>query len=133
MGVYRHPEPGDLLMCDFTTGFREPEMIKKRPVVIISPRPRRATQLCTVVPISTSPPYPVLPCHHCLDPASVPEVFRENANWAKCDMLYTVSLDRLDRIKCGRDKEGKRIYVVYRITEDDLASIRLAVTRGLGL
>lgn len=133
MTLYRHPNPGDLLICDFTTGFRAPEMVKKRPVVILSPRPRRTTQLCTVIPISTSVPNPVLACHHCLSMESLPEVFRTKDNWAKCDMLYTVSLDRLDRIKGGKDGNGKRIYLTWRITDKDLAEIRAAVLYSLGL
>lgn len=133
MTVYRHPNPGDLLICDFTTGFKEPEMVKKRPVVVISPRPRRSTQLCTVVPLSTSAPNPQMPYHHLLENNSLPEHYRKNDNWAKCDMLYTVSLDRLDRIMTGRDRNGKRQYTIYRITENDLSAIRRAVLYGLGL
>ena len=41
-------------MCDFDTGFKAPEMVKKRPVVVISPRRRRSSaQFYTVVPLST--------------------------------------------------------------------------------
>ena len=35
------PKPGMLLMCDFDTGFRPPEMVKVRPVVVISPGRKR--------------------------------------------------------------------------------------------
>ena len=55
-----HPKPGTLLICDFDRGFKAPEMVKKRPVVVISPRRRKSTpQLCTVVPLSSSAPNPV--------------------------------------------------------------------------
>lgn len=132
MTVYRHPNPGDLLICDFTTGFKKPEMVKKRPVVVISPRPRRSTQLCIVVPLSTSAPNPQMPHHHLLEDDSLPEYYRKYENWAKCDMLYTVALDRLDRIKT-RDSDGKRQYINYCITANDLALIRQSVLHGLGL
>ncbi len=54
------PRPGEIVICDFSTGFRPPEMVKVRPVVVISPR-RRTSQLVTVVPLSTTPPDPVEP------------------------------------------------------------------------
>lgn len=44
-----------VLICDFTTGFQAPEMVKKRPVVVVSPR-RRIGQVCTVVPLSSVAP-----------------------------------------------------------------------------
>jgi len=50
-------------MCDFT-GFKPPEMVKKRPVVILSPRYRRRTGLCIVVPFSTVEPELIEPHHH---------------------------------------------------------------------
>ena len=49
-----HPEPGTILICDYSTGFRLPEMVKKRPVVTISPRLKRRDGLITVVPLSVS-------------------------------------------------------------------------------
>ena len=67
------PSPGTLLMCDFDTGFQPPEMTKRRPVVVVSPRRRRAmTKLCTVVPLSTAVPNQVEPFHHRMNPRSVP-------------------------------------------------------------
>ena len=37
MAITFHPKPGQILMCDFTYGFREPEMIKNRPVIVLTP------------------------------------------------------------------------------------------------
>ncbi|MEQ9178418.1 MAG: type II toxin-antitoxin system PemK/MazF family toxin, partial [Nitratireductor sp.] len=34
-------------MCDFNTGFRVPEMVKRRPVVVISPKIKARPRLCT--------------------------------------------------------------------------------------
>ncbi|MCB2262482.1 MAG: type II toxin-antitoxin system PemK/MazF family toxin, partial [Candidatus Thiosymbion ectosymbiont of Robbea hypermnestra] len=72
MALTFHPRPGMVLICDFNTGFKAPEMIKRRPVVVISPRPRRSNQLCTIVPLSTTVPNPVEPFHHRMDPRSLP-------------------------------------------------------------
>jgi len=58
------PDAGDVLMCDFTTGFQEPEMTKVRRVVVLSPRSRvKFPSTYLVVPISKTPPVPVEGCH----------------------------------------------------------------------
>lgn len=127
-----HPQPGMVLICDFSTGFKPPEMVKRRPVVVISPRPRRKTQLCIVVPLSTTPPVPVEACHHQLDPASLPGPLSTTPTWAKCDMLATVALDRLDRLKLGREANGKRLYSTQVISADDFKAIQRSVLHALG-
>ncbi|MDO9777465.1 type II toxin-antitoxin system PemK/MazF family toxin [Glaesserella parasuis] len=48
--------------------------------------------------------------------------------WAKCDMVYTVSLSRLDRYKLK-----KREYVVPVIDDEDFANIKKAVAKALKL
>lgn len=130
---YFYPKPGTVMICDFGTGFRPPEMVKKRPVVVISPRSRRGSPLCTVVPLSTAVPDPVQEFHHCLDPESLPGDLATKETWAKCDMVATVSLKRLDRVRIGQDAAGKRIYVAMQVTEEDFAAIRRCVTIALGL
>jgi len=127
-----HPKPGMVLICDFTTGFKPPEMVKRRPVVVISPRPRRKTQLCIVVPLSSTPPVPVEGCHHRLDPESLPGQLSTKPTWAKCDMIATVSLDRLDRVKLGRDAKGKRLYSTQTVSAADFKEIQHSVIHALG-
>lgn len=133
MALRFHPHPGTLLMCNFDTGFRPPEMVKVRPVVVVSPRRRRGPGLYTVVPLSTTPPDPVEPYHHRLDPSSLPQPIAGRATWAKCDMLYTVSLDRLDRIRVGRHRNGRRIYVDHHLTSEDWQAVRRGIVLALGL
>jgi len=128
-----HPHPGMVLICDFNTGFKAPEMIKRRPVVVILPQPRRSNQLCTIVPLSTTAPNPVEPFHHRMDPRSLPGKLARKETWAKCDMLATVSLERLDRVMVGKESSGKRIYVADPVTADDLEAIRRGVMMALGL
>ena len=48
MAIKFYPRQGTLLMCDFNTGFRVPEMVKVRPVVVVS---RTRGQVATVVPL----------------------------------------------------------------------------------
>ena len=128
-----HPHPGMVLICDFNTGFKAPEMIKRRPVVVISPRPRRSNQLCTIVPLSTTAPNPVEPFHHRMNPLSLPGKLARKETWAKCDMLATVSLGRLDRVMIGKEPGGKRIYVAEQILAEDLEAIRRGVMIALGI
>jgi len=123
-----HPDPGTLLMCDFR-GFKVPEMTKVRPVVVISPRRRRGPGLYTVVPLSTQIPKPVEPFHHLMDPRSVPVELGSKLSWAKCDMLYTVSLDRLSQVK----RRGGYVTPPPQVLEADLDAIRDGVLRALGL
>jgi uncharacterized protein YifN (PemK superfamily) len=52
--------------------------------------------------------------------------------WAKCDMIATVSLSRLDRIK-RRDRQGKRVYVISQLDTDEFYAIKVAVRKALGL
>ncbi len=121
------------MICDFNTGFIAPEMIKRRPVVVISPRPRRSNQLCTVVPLNTTVPNPVKPFHHRMDPRSLPGKLAQRETWAKCDMLATVSLERLNRVMVGKNSAGKRIYVAEQVIIEDLEAIRRGVMIALGI
>lgn len=127
-----HPDHGALLMCDFSSGFNPPEIVKKRPVIVISPR-RNNSQLCTVVPLSTTVPNPVEQHHHRIDPASLPKTLRSKETWAKCDMLMTVSLSRLDRILDGRGPGGARKYTAGKLTSDDFRAVRIGILYALGL
>ncbi|EOO2098321.1 type II toxin-antitoxin system PemK/MazF family toxin [Escherichia coli] len=54
------PSVRSVLMCDFR-GMVVPEIVKVRPVVVVS-RNRHNNQLVTVVPISTTEPIPRRDC-----------------------------------------------------------------------
>ena len=124
-----HPGPGTIVICDFTTGFRPPEMVKKRPVVIISPR-RRASSLAAVVPLSSTPPEPVEPWHWPVPAGLYPPA--RGAMWGKADMVLTVALNRLDRVSM-RDEGRKRTYRTFVLTPEQLRQLHAAVKAGLGL
>ncbi len=93
-----HPKRGTVLMCDFTTGFRQPEMVKKRHVVVVSPRYRRHTGLCLVVPFSTVAPHEIEDHHHIIRCGKYPFFDPVRDVWAKADMLTCVCFERLDRV-----------------------------------
>ena len=136
MALMYYPKPGEILLCDYDTGFQAPEMTKRRPVVIVSPRLRRRGDLVGVVPLSTTAPSSV-ESHHCeIELArALPKPFDSVTMWAKCDMLATISLARLDRFKVGRTGGGshKRMFISGQLTDDQLRSLKIAMLHGLGL
>lgn len=135
MPLAYYPPPGEIVLCNYGTGFIAPEMVKLRPVVVVSPRLRRRADLVAVVPLSTTPPKP-MEQHHCSVTLAValPSPFDAPEMWAKCDMVATVALSRLDRFRDGREAgEGKRRFRTGRVDDDQLREIRSAILHGLGL
>lgn len=128
MALKFHPKPGTILVCDYA-GFRVPEMVKRRPCVVVSPRLRRRHDLCTVVPLNATPPKPPRPYHHLITlDRPLPHAFDAAAMWAKCDMLATVSFARLDLIKVGR-----RRYIQPTLPAGDMDRIRVRIKYALGI
>ncbi|GFD70848.1 type II toxin-antitoxin system PemK/MazF family toxin [Alteromonas marina] len=127
-----HPKKGTLLCCDFSVGFKAPEMVKIRPVVVVSPKLPGRPELCTVVPISSVEPTPLQQYHHKMNIDSLTPRLQQTDCWAKCDMIYTVALERLDRLR-EKEKSGKRVYLSKQITKEDLQAIEIAILNGLGL
>ena len=128
--------PGTILRCDFSRGgFQPPEMVKPRPAIVLSPRLPHRDGLCTVVPISqTPPPRDDLPyvVKLVIDPP-LPEPYADPLVWVKCDMLATVGFERLDLFRTERDHEGKRKYLHPKISPEDLQRVRTGVLWALGL
>ncbi len=54
---------GEIVICNYNTGFVVPEMVKSRPAVVISKSSTHWRGLCTVVPLSTTPPEKVEAWH----------------------------------------------------------------------
>ncbi|MCA3598874.1 MAG: type II toxin-antitoxin system PemK/MazF family toxin [Methylobacterium sp.] len=135
MPLMYHPQPGEILLCNYDTGFLAPEMTKRRPIVVVSPRLRRRDNLLTVVPLSTTEPQP-LEAHQCeiILTQPLPAPFNEPRMWAKCDMIATVAHQRLDRFRAGR-RQGAvgRTYVSGRVDSAQLIAIRKAILCGIGL
>ncbi|MDX2112821.1 MAG: type II toxin-antitoxin system PemK/MazF family toxin [Alphaproteobacteria bacterium] len=90
-----------VLICDFNTGFIPPEMVKKRRVIVISPYQQNKRGICTVVPISTRVPEYIEDFHSRIPAAKYRFLSQQDDSWVKADMIYTVALKRLDRIRVG--------------------------------
>ena len=128
MPLQYQPKEGSIVICDFR-GNETPEMVKVRPVVILR-KHKHNSQLVTVVPLSTTAPT-VVENHHLQLPAYVPGP--SATCWAKCDMVYTVSLARLDRCMVRSRHGGGRQYVVYSLTPEEFKAVKTAVVTALGL
>ena len=131
----RYPvAPRTLVLCDYSMGgFREPEIVKRRPAIVVSPRLPHRDGLCTVVPLSSTPgAYSVdYIVSLTLDPP-LPAPFDFAECFAKCDMIATVSFDRLDLFRSGRGPDGKRKYLTRQISLEDFDRIRNGILHGLG-
>jgi mRNA interferase MazF len=134
MPIREHPLSGSILICDFNTGFREPEMVKRRPVVVISPKIGLRPGLCTVVALSETAPSPRMP-YHCqidIDPP-LPSPLRSVGVWVKGDMINAVGFHRLDLVRIGKDFRGKRQYRYEPLSYENIMKIRECVLKGLGM
>ena len=90
MAITFHPKPGQVLFCDFS-GYVFPEIVKTRPVVVVSPSHLARPGLVTVVPLSTTVPDPVRSYHYKLQGNPVPGSTAAET-WAKCD-LFALGID----------------------------------------
>lgn len=134
MAIHYEPRLGTLVRCDFRGGFKPPEMVKRRLCVVVSRRSLKRGRLCTVIPLSTTPPDPVLPFHHALTHSELPPECEGREVWAKCDMIFCASWDRLDLVSMGRDRaSGRRTYWTRIIGHDDLRAIKRGILHTLGL
>ncbi len=138
MSITIHPKLGQVLLCDFSQGFREPEIVKsKRPVIILTSQLKNRAELVTVVPLSTVKPDPVMPYHYMLPKNCMPQIgmFQERDSWIKGDMIYTVGFHRLNLIQLGKRDSvtGKRLYYKNRLGRDRMKEIYASVLHGLNL
>jgi len=134
MAIREHPKIGSILTCNFEPGFREPELVKRRPVLVISPKIMNREHLCTVVCLSTTAPKPSLSYHYQINfVPELPDPLESYGVWVKGDMVYTVGFHRLDLIGLGKDISGKRQYYYDTISIADLKKVRGCVLNGLGM
>jgi len=134
MAIFYHPKVGEILLCDFQ-GYEAPEMVKRRPVVVVTERLLgRSLDLLTVVPLSTLEPRSLFPYQIQieLDEPLSPK-FSKTLVWAKCDMVAVVAKQRLDRFRISRGADGKIRWSTGQLTKDQVQAIRVGITEGLGL
>lgn len=129
-----HPARGTLLLCAYEPGFVAPEMIKRRVVVVMSPRLRRRDGLCTVIPLSRTEPSEVCDFHVRVPmQPELPDPWAGPEKWAKADMMATVGFHRLHLIGDGRKGDGQRKYLTPKLSEEKVKEIECAMLCALGL
>lgn len=133
MALTYHPARGSIVTVNFEPGFVAPEMVKRRLAVVISPPIRARVGLCTVVPLSTTPPQKIMP-YHCTYtvPFKMPKAWGNVERWVKGDMVTTVAWHRVDLLMLEKDKNGKRTYQTQVIDEANFAKIKCCALHGLG-
>lgn len=134
MPIQEHPYTGSILLCDFSVGFKVPEMDKRRPVVILSAKIAARPNLCTVVALSTTKPEPVMSYHHVIsiDPP-LPKPWQSKDIWIKGDMVNAVGFHRLDFFRTGKDLTGKRQYYYQPLSNENIMTVRSCVLKALNL
>ncbi|MBD2786569.1 type II toxin-antitoxin system PemK/MazF family toxin [Xenorhabdus sp. DI] len=136
MPITIHPKPGQLLLCDFSQGFKEPEMVKpSRPVIVLSGSMQGRHNLVTVVACSTVEPEIIRNYHYKLPTQSTPKCrhFMGRDTWVKGDMVYTVGFHRLSLITLRKDENGKRVYYTQKLGHEQMNEIRRCVLHGIGM
>lgn len=132
MGLMYPPARGEVLIGDFNNLFHH-EMDKIRPCIVISPKFQQRALITTVVCLSTTPPNTVMSYHGKLffNPPISPK-FNATEMWIKGDMVYTVSLSRLNRpfvILPNR----KRSYPARILDKQQMDTVINCVLNGLGI
>lgn len=130
MALPYQPRAGAVIRCDFR-GMIEPEMVKMRDVVVIAQH-KQNSKLVTVVPLSATAPSNPQPYHHELPKDPRPDGDSMQPIWAKCDMVYTVCLERL-QMHYTHSRRGGRQTVRVQLPPDDFAAVRRCVAFGLNL
>ena len=130
------PKPGEILMCAFAPvgapHVHNGEMVKTRPVIVVSRDLPGRGKAVTVVPVSMTQPNPIQAYHVEVDVGCFPPPLRAKAGirWAICDQVCTVSRDRLDMIQ-GPHVGGKKQFLKGRVHMPILMDIRRAVAHVL--
>lgn len=134
MALKYHPKRGTIVTANFDQGFKKPEMVKRRLCVVVSPPIKARRGLCTVVPLSTTPPNPEMAYHYELEiPFQLPAAWGHRTRWAKCDMICAVGWHRVDLLAMGKDRTGKRQYQMSTISNIHMAKIEDSIKAALGI
>lgn len=138
MAITFYPKVGQILLCDFSQGFKEPEMVKSgRPVIVLSIAPSRISELVTIVPLSTVKPDKIMPYHYQLPRNCMPQLgrFQRSDSWVKGDLIYTVGFHRLELIRLNKQDPatGKRVYFKNVLSRNRMKAVYSCVLHGMNL
>lgn len=133
MSISGHPTRGSIVTVDYRSGFMEPEMVKRRLAVVISPDIKNRIKLTTVVPLSLTPPEAIMPYHKQIEiPFEMPKKWGGGNRWIKGDMVNSVGFHRIDFLMLGKDKTGKRIYQYQALPDELFKVVKKCALHGMG-
>ena len=132
MPIQYNPNKGQVLMCDFSEGFKEPEMVKERAVIVFKSSGR--SKLVTVIPLSSVARNPKQNHHMVVPNMELPNTawFKNRDSWLKGYMVYTVGWHRLSLVRMGKST-GRRNYYTGRLSLPMLKELDKCVLNGIGL
>jgi mRNA interferase MazF len=125
MSINFTPHPATVLMCDYSTGFVPPEMVKRRLVIVLSAS--LAPEPYLVVPLSTTVPHKIRPHHVRLRRGRYAFLRGKGDVWVKCNLIAAVAPIRLDRLQYGP------LWIAPTIDRADFDAVRVGVLHALGL
>jgi len=139
MAISYNPDVGEVLICDFgmfrvppltpsCDGRLPPEMIKRRPVVVLSSKISKA---CIVVPLSTTLDKAKLNkgMHIEVPEDAIPEMayFPSKIRWAKSDLVGQVSHERLFMLRAPSRSHTHKHY----LSRELVAEIQKGVIKSI--
>lgn len=124
------PPRGRILICDFDLARIHPEMAKARRVVVVSPRSYNRRHgagpgRCLVVPFSSTAPPEITPAHVTFTADKY--VCLTEPTWALCDVISSMSHNRLDSVQVGGVNQ------LESIDEQDMERIAAGMEHALGI
>ncbi|CAM3142557.1 hypothetical protein PANO111632_05065 [Paracoccus nototheniae] len=66
-------------------------------------------------------------------PFQLPPKWGNRERWVKGDMVYAAGFHRLDLLRMGKDKTGKRVYQERTLPAGMLHEVRCCVLHGLSM
>lgn len=138
MAIQATPKNGIILMCDFSEHENElisdGNMIKTRPVAVVSPSMQGRGKILHVVPISMTAPKVICPWHVQIPIDCMPAAAQHKggARWAKCDMVVTAGWSRLNRYE-GSKRGGRIEYQDGYLDLPTMLAIKLAIAHTFGI
>lgn len=122
------------LFVDYSAGFKEPEMVKPKLAIVLSPPMKGRQGLMTVVALSTTAPEPPKPYHREMEiPFLLPIRWGNIPRWVKGDMVNAVGFHRADLRRLERAGQGRRNYQTSVLSEEAVRRMRACVLHGMGL
>ncbi|PCJ89923.1 MAG: hypothetical protein COA52_11170 [Hyphomicrobiales bacterium] len=134
MPIREHPPQGSIVCVDYSTGFQKPEMVKTRLAIVLSPKMTSRPHLCTIVPLSLTAPSNPMPFNKLISiPFQLPQSWGQHERWIKGDMINAVGFHRINLLRLGKNKAGKRIYQYQALPDSLFKIVRQCALHGIGL